>query len=354
MLPDKSFNGSILVAKNGEIVYEKYCGLVDLRKTGSIASSTPIHIASAGKTLTAMAILQMAQENKLSLDDSLTKFFPGFPYPGITVKMLLNHRSGLPNYMYFISESKWDEKIYVTNNDVINQLYLLKPLANSPNTGFDYSNTNYVLLALIIERISGKTYPEYMRQRFFEPLQMKNTYVFILADTASATPSFNYDGSYWQNDFLEATYGDKNIYTTPRDLLKWQQALLSGRIINKELLDSAFTPYSFEKKTIHNYGLGWRLAIFPNNKKIVYHFGRWHGFNAAFAFLPDEEVSIIVFGNRFNRGIYNAVHDCYSLFGDYWEKQKIIDEDSDSTDNSIDTLSQKIAPHFLKTLSKKK
>ena len=334
LLRSRYFNGSILVAKNGVIVYEKYSGLIDLRKKDPITETTPLHIASTSKTLTAMAILQMVQEKKLSLSDTLGKFFPGFPYYGITVKMLLSHRSGLPNYLYFISANDLGGKKYITNKDVLDDLYTLQPKESfPPNTHFSYSNTNFVLLALIIEKISGETFPAYMKERFFQPLQMKNTYVFTIADSLTVTPSFYTNGRSWKNDFLEGTYGDKNVYTTPRDLLKWDEALNSGRIINKVLLDSAYTPYSLEKRSIHNYGLGWRLAIFPDGKKLIYHFGRWHGFNAALAFLPAEGVTIIILGNRFTYGIYNAAHRCVSLFGDYWQKQQNMEEELDSSEN---------------------
>jgi len=346
-LLDKGFNGGILIAKNGNVIFEKYSGLVDLRKKGdSITSTTPMHIASTSKTFTATAILRMVQENKLSLNDSLEKFFPGFPYHGITVRMLITHRSGLPNYLYFMSNNKWgmDEKgrwthQYATNQDVLKMMYDKRPdPTGSPDGRFTYCNTNFVLLAMIVEKISGMTFPDFMRQHFFEPLLMKNTFVFTLKDTLTATPSFTPNGTYWNYDFLDATYGDKNIYTTPQDLLKWDQALYSGQVIGQPLLDSAFAGYSFEKPSVHNYGMGWRLQLLPNGKKIVYHFGKWHGSNAAFARLMDEKATIIIIGNKFNRAIYNSAHICYDIFGDYLQ-QKVTDPDE------IDSLKTKfLAP----------
>jgi len=333
-----SFNGEILVAKKGTVVYEKYVGFADLRKkdlpegqAGLITSTTPMHIASTSKTFTAVALLQMVQENKLSLDDSLNQFFPGFPYPGITVKMLLNHRSGLPNYIYFVSNSKWDQNNTVTNKDVLDILYNEKPNKSfTAGTRFSYSNTNYVLLALIIEKLSGQPFPQYMKQKIFDPLHMDHTFVFTPDDSLIATPSFNYDGRYWQNDFLEGTYGDKNVYSTSRDLLKWDQALYTEKIINRSLLDAAFKPYSNERPSLHNYGLGWRLLDYPNGKKIIYHFGRWHGFNAAFARLIEDSATIIILGNRFNRNIYNTAHEAYNIFGEY-SRNNESDEETDST-----------------------
>lgn len=348
------FNGSILVAKEGAVIYENYVGRTDLRKTDSINASTSLHVASTSKPFTAAAILRMAQEQKLSLDDSLEKFFPHFPYPGITIKMLLNHRSGLPNYLYFMSNNKWGilpngkwNRQYASNGDVIKMMYEKKPnRTGSPGSRFNYCNTNYLLLATIIEKISGMPFPEYMKQHFFIPLQMNDTYVFTLKDTLTATPTFTNDGTHWQYDFLDATYGDKNLYTTPRDLLKWDQSLYTDQVLEKEWLDSAFTPYSFEKPSIHNYGLGWRLQLLPNGKKVVYHFGKWHGSNAAFTRLMDEKVTIIILGNRFTRTVYGAAHLCYDIFGDY-QQRKV--PDSDEIDSVKTTL---LNPPVKKTKTK--
>ncbi len=348
-LLNKGFNGGILIARNGATIYEKYQGLADLRKKSPLTDSTSLHIASTSKPFTAIAVLRMVEEGKLSLNDTITKFFPGLPYPGITVKMLLDHRSGLPNYLYFLSDGDWDKKKYAVNEDVLNFLITKKPdKSSSPDRRFSYCNTNYVLLALIIEKISGISFPDYMQQKFFGPLQMTHSYVFSLKDTTTATPSFTNNGTFWEFDFLDGTYGDKNIYTTPRDILKWDQALYTEQVIRKALLDSAFSGYSFEKPSIHNYGLGWRLQFLSNGKKIVYHFGKWHGFNAAFARLMDEKVTIIILGNKFSRSIYNAAHLCYDIFGDYQQRRVNEEEESDSA--SID---KKVALPELKNKKKR-
>jgi CubicO group peptidase (beta-lactamase class C family) len=325
----EGFNGSILVAKDGFPLYEKYVGFADLRKKDLLTDSTPMHIASTSKTFTAVAILRMVQENKLSLSDSIQKFFPGLPYPGITVKMLLSHRSGLPNYLYFMDKSKnWDKSRYATNNDMLQMLYKEKPAAYyKPGTHFGYCNTNFVLLSMIVEKIAGQPFPQYMQEHLFGPLQMTHTFIFTLADSARATHSFNYNRSVWDNDFLECTYGDKNVYSTPRDLLKWDQALYTEQVLNKAMKDSAFTPYSLEHPSVHNYGLGFRMLLLPNGKKVIYHFGRWHGFNSAFARLTDEKATIIILGNKFNRNIYTTAHKAYDIFGDYGQDRKNDEED---------------------------
>jgi len=333
----KGFNGSILIAQNDTVIYEKYHGKINLNKNDSINEHTAFQIASAGKTLTAVAVLQLIQEGKLTLEDSLQKFFPGFPYAGITVRMLLSHHSGLPNYLYFIDDSTWDKTSNLTNQDVLNILYAKHPVPDfSPGARFLYSNTNFVLLALIIEKISGKKFPAYMKERFFDPLQMTDTYVFTPADSAKAIYSFNYNNRLWQNDIFDWTYGDKNIYSTPRDLFKWSHALFSGQLINHSLMDSAFSPQisgsqkspkTFSPK--HYYGLGFRLMYTPDGKKVIYHFGRWHGFNAAFARLEDEKVTIIILGNRFSKMIYYAAWKSYNLFGDYFKEQEHEEDDTE-------------------------
>ncbi len=350
------FNGGILIAKNGSVIYEKYNGRTDLRKKDSLDAGTPLHIASVSKTFTAIAALRLVQEKKLSLSDTLNTFFPGFPYPGITVKMLLNHRSGLPNYLYFMSNYKWGilpnkkwNRQLAKNDDVVKMMYERRPdkVAN-PDKRFNYCNTNYLLLALIIEKITGREFPDYMQEKFFGPLGMKNTYVFRLKDTLSAAPSFTGRNVYWEYDFLDATYGDKNIYSTPQDLLKWDQALYTYQVLDSALLEAAFTPYSFEKSGTQNYGLGWRLQLLPNGKKIIYHFGKWHGFNAVFGRLTDEKATVIILGNKFNRNIYRYGRMSYDIFGDYMQNNTGDEEDSEVPD----TGKEKAAVTEKKTKSK--
>lgn len=319
LLRRKHFSGSILVAKNGTIVYERYVGYRDRRVKDSITAYTPLQIASTGKTFTGGAVLKLVQEGKLNLNDDISKFFPGFPYPGITVKLLLNHRSGLPNYLYYLDKGgKWDKKVYLTNYDVLQTLMTLQPPKTAnPDRRFQYCNTNYVLLALIVEKVSGLPFPEYMKTNFFTPLKMDNTFVVTLSDTLQRNMSYNASGRVWAMDYTDGPYGDKNIYSTPRDLLKWDQSLYDHTILSQQILDSAFTAYSNERPSMHNYGLGFRLLTLKNAKKVVYHNGHWHGFNSAFARLPDEKATIIILGNKYNSRIYTTARKLYNIFGDY-------------------------------------
>jgi CubicO group peptidase (beta-lactamase class C family) len=186
-----------------------------------------------------------------------------------------------------------------------------------------------------IEKVTGESFPAYMKKEFFTPLQMTNTFVYANQDTLTPTPSFEWTGRFWDPDPFDCTYGDKNIYTTAEDLLKWDQALNSGQLFKKETLDSAYTPLSNERRSIHNYGLGWRMMIFPNGKKFVYHNGRWHGSNAVFVRFPDENATMIIIGNKYNSSIYNSARKAYNLFGSYTPDSNNKSEEADDTENSV-------------------
>ena len=145
---------------------------------------------------------------------------------------------------------------------------------------------------------------------------MKDTYVFSPEDMSRALPSFEWNNRKYPYEFLDMVYGDKNIYSTVRDMLKWDQALYPGKLFQKATLDSAFSPYSFEKEGKKNYGLGWRMTFLDNGKKLLFHNGWWHGNNTVFIRLPDEEATIIVLSNKYNRRVYSSRMLC-NLFGDY-------------------------------------
>ena len=313
------FNGGMLVAKNGNIVFEAYNGNGHLKGHDVIDSLTPFHIASVSKTFTAMAVLKLWQDGKLNIDDEFSKYFPQFNYPGVTIRSLLSHRSGLPNYLYFMESLGWDKSKLVQNQDVLDYLVTRKAsLTNisSPNTHFTYCNTNFALLALLVEKVTGEKFPDFLQQTFFTPLQMKHTFIFNTLDTSKVNPSYDWRGRLIPLNFLDGVYGDKNVYTTPRDLLTWDRALTSGLIFTPQTLQQAYAPYSNEKSGIKNYGLGWRMNIYPNGKKTIYHNGWWHGNNAAFIRLLQDSATIIVVDNKYNRNTYHA-KDLANLFDDY-------------------------------------
>jgi CubicO group peptidase (beta-lactamase class C family) len=314
-------NGSILVARKGQVLYEKYAGFANPRRPeDSITANTPFHLASVSKTFTGMAVLKLWEQGKLNIDDPVSNYLPNFPCAGVTVKMLLNHRSGIPKYDHYMGSLGWNRRKIMNNQDVLDFLIAnrKKIPVGRPDRGFSYSNTNYALLALIIEKVSGQFYGDYLKHTFFDSLGMRDSYVFTRADSARSLPSFYYSGRPYAFDYLDMVYGDKNIYSTVRDLLKWDQALHNG-LFKQSTLDAAYSPYSFEKPGTHNYGLGWRMYVLKNGKKLVYHNGWWHGNRTAFYRLLDEDVTIIALCNNDAKSIY-TVKEMADYFGDYMQR----------------------------------
>ena len=340
MLDGSGFNGGMIVAKGGNIIFEKYKGFVNIDGKDSINASTSLHIASVSKTFTAMAVLKLQELGKLNIDDSVTHFFPDFNYPGVTVKTLLNHRSGLPNYLYFMEDAGWNKDSVIENKDVLKWLVfkkgMLKNIA-SPNKRFTYCNTNFALLALIIEKVSGKTYPQFMQENIFDPLGMKNTFVHFKGDNKIRSKSFDWRGREIPDNFLDDVYGDKNIYSTPRDLLIWDRALSDTVFLTAKSLELAYTPYSNEKPGIKNYGLGWRMNNYEDGKKIIFHNGWWHGNNAAFIRVLKDDATIILISNRYARAVYKA-KNLVNIFDRYFET------DTEDVENAVPATTPEVLP----------
>ena len=317
---DNGFNGAILMAKNGVILFEKYKGFSNLRTKDTINEHTPFHLASISKTFTGMAVLQLWEQNRLSLQDSVQKYFPQFPYHNITIKNLLSHRSGLPNYLYFM-DSLMPKNHRCTNQEVLEAMIVHKPAIHSlPGTRFEYCNTNFMLLAMIVESVTKQPFPQYMKQNIFEPLGMHDTYIFSITDTLHYIPTWSVTRPFPMDQY-DCTYGDKNVYSTVRDLFAYDKALYQHTFLKKSTLDSAFTPYSLEHRSMHNYGLAWRLFI-NNGDTVVYHNGKWHGTNTSFIRLVQDTATIIVLGNKENRNIYRA-KDMEVIFNGKHEMDKL-------------------------------
>jgi CubicO group peptidase (beta-lactamase class C family) len=307
-LQNQNFEGEIIVAKNGNIVFQqKVERKKTLKENSNVIKSN--HIASVSKTFTAMAIIRLCEEKKIALDQSFQQYFPDFNYPGVTIRSLLNHRSGLPNYIYFMEELGWNKKVFIRNNDVLRWMIEKKrDIKNieKPNRRFNYCNTNYVLLALLIEKLSGESYPTYLKRTLFDPLNMEHTFVYTDKDSLRTNLSYNWKGQEEAFTYLDKTFGDKNIFSTASDLLKWDRLLRTNAYINQALLQQAYMPYSNEHKGTRNYGLGWRMILTDEETPIIYHNGWWHGSNVVFIRLLKEDATIIVIGNRYNRSIYKA------------------------------------------------
>ena len=314
-----SFNGSVLISYKGTPIFERYYGYKNHQTLEKITPFSTFQIASTSKTFTSGAILMLLQQNLLSLDDTIQKFFPAFPYNGISIRMLMNHRSGLPNYLNF-SEDHWkNKKLFMTNRDVFDMMIRYKPKAMyKPDTHFMYNNTNFILLALIVEKVSGIPFCDFIQQQIFIPLGMSDSWVFDpLSVRSSATKG--YSGSHWREDeiiYSDGVLGDKGIYSTVRDMYKWDQALYAGKFIRPEILGQAFTPQSFEKQGNKNYGLGWRISDQPDGSRLIYHNGWWHSYNTVFNRKISDKTSVIILSNHFSNSIYKIQQVWDILYGE--------------------------------------
>ena len=341
ILLKNGFNGSILVAKNGEIVFEDYRGVFNFKTKEPITETSPFHLASISKTFTAMAVLHLYDQGKIKLDDPVSKYVDNFPYANVTIENLLTHRSGLANYVHFMDgtnvlvtthRNKKGRLVRTTrvisrdvacskllsNADVVKYMndHHIAP-ENRPNRAFRYCNTNFILLAMVVEKITGMYFPDYMKDSLFTPLGMTHSFIFNIKDVANYVPSYLHNNSPCPLEKFDCIYGDKNVYSTARDLLLWDKALYAGTFVSKETLEMAFKPYSKESRSIHNYGLGWRLLVKPD-ETIVYHNGWWHGNNTVFTRLIKDTATLIVLGNKFNRSIYKSkeITGVFSLSAD--------------------------------------
>ncbi len=329
----QGFNGAVLIAQKGVILYQNVFGYANLKSKDSLSISSSFQLASISKTFTGVAVLLLAQDEKLQLGDSIQKFIPSFPYQGITIEHLLSHRSGLPNYLYCFEDKRKRNVSQPSNDTVLKWFSEANPLpavTNSPGRNFSYNNTNYIVLASIIEKASGMSYNNFIRTRMFDPLGMTHSYIDTLVnEKVKYYPTHGHQGNKRRaREFFDGVYGDKGIFSSVGDMERWYFALHSGCLLNKHWLKEAFTPRSFERKSRHNYGLGFRLMT--DREKMtdvhyVYHGGWWAGYSTMFWMDMDADIVIIVLGNRKNASVY----DIKSVLS-------ILEENKDTELGSID------------------
>src|ERR1051326_4490252 len=194
------FNGCVLVARKGKILYKKAMGFAEHEHQRLLDINSSFQLASASKTFTATAILMLMEKGKLNLDDDVKKFIPHFPYEGVTIKMLLCHRSGLPNYMYFAEKYFTDPDSPVSNADIVKCMITNVPDAYfPPGKKFEYCNTNYCLLSYLVERISGQPFPQFMKENIFDPLGMEHSWIPDgKNDSARSERTQGYMGTRWE------------------------------------------------------------------------------------------------------------------------------------------------------------
>lgn len=316
------FNGNVLIVQKGQILYQNSFGFAHLKEKDSLSSQSRFQLASLSKPFTAVAILKLVQEGKVSLDDSVQRFFPDFPYHGVKIDMLLSHRSGLPNYIYSFPDSIRHGKKYPDNLTVMDWYARVLPTPtpyNRPGRSFNYCNTNYCVLAAIVEKVTGEAFGNYLHNTIFAPLGMTNS--FLVTDTSAAATKFRTIGHQYgrkvDKDYYDDVVGDKGLFSTTLDIYRFYNGLTKGLLLDKKLLSEAFKPRSFEREGIRNYGYGFRMHInHDHSTRFLYHGGWWKGYNTMLWVCPEDEAVIIVLGNSYNRSTYDLKELLQVIHGD--------------------------------------
>ncbi len=286
------FNGSVLVSVNEKIVYEKAYGRSDFDNNIAFSISTPCYLASVSKQFTAAGILILAQKNLITLDDHIDKYFPGFPEgESITIRQLLNHTSGIVNY-----EELGIDNPGLTNQKVYDNLVQHKALQFHPGEKYEYSNSGYVLSAIIIEKVSKMSYAGFMKKYVFDPLKLNNTFVYDKSANDQTPIAKAYSKFGDQSDAIGSTTGDGGICSTVEDLFKWDKALYTSDLVSQSLLAQAFNPAILNNGTKSPYGLGWMIKN-DSSTKIVYHTGGSGGFRTYIERDLDHHNAIIILTN---------------------------------------------------------
>ncbi|MBI9033633.1 MAG: beta-lactamase family protein [Bacteroidales bacterium] len=296
------FRGGLLVGYKGIQVYNNVYGKADYHDKIAINRQMPFQLASVSKQFTAVSIMMLAERGLIDYKSKVNEYIPEFPYPRISIKQLLNHTSGLPNYMWLL-EHKWENADRnPTNEDVIELLAKYQTsLYFTPGRKYDYSNTGYAVLASVVERISGKAFPDFVQENIFIPLAMENSFIYTsdpnrdLSDIVRGH-YHRYRRFYRIGESVhDGVYGDKGVYSTAADLFKWDQALYDGSLLTENTLEQAFTKVKVRRRE-YPYGFGFRLKE-VDGKKVVYHTGLWEGFRTNLMRYIEDKNTIIVLNN---------------------------------------------------------
>jgi CubicO group peptidase (beta-lactamase class C family) len=315
-----------VLIRDGRIEYRKTFGFADLAARTPINSDTQFLLASLTKQFTAMAILILVERQQLRLDDSLSKFCPEFPGYArtITIRHLLNHTAGFTQYQellvgtidaesYFRSSKSPPAAHEFTAAEALQALSRQEKLRFPPGDRFEYSDSAYVVLAQIIERITGKRYAEFLKETIFDPLGMNDT--MVVDERKQKVPrmalSYAMRDGHWRDVTYSpenSIYGEDGIYSTVNDLYKWDQALYTERLVSRATLETAFTPgLNNERKEIStdllalpsSYGFGWVISTVQGEKDVE-HPGGWAGYATYILRVPSRRVTAIVLTNASN------------------------------------------------------
>jgi len=303
-----TFNGTALFAEKGRIVFEKSFGVRDLRtRKGEIFNNDVYQLSSVSKMFTAEAIMILKSRGLIDYDVDITTYIPEFPYEGITTRMLMTHRSGLSRYET-LADNHWpDKKKPFTNDDMIAYFVKYKPNPYfKPDNGFHYCNVNYALLASIVERVSGKTFVNFMREDIFDVLGMNDSYIYDMPkDTTVSLYLPNCIQGYYigrrkprqaQNEYLNGVKGDKIMFSNVEDMYRFKVAIDYGLLVPDTIQDEAFKPGSPKySKRKDNYGFGWRIS--RKHPGCYYHYGWWKGYRSFFMFDKVNDRTLIVLTN---------------------------------------------------------
>jgi CubicO group peptidase (beta-lactamase class C family) len=315
----KVFSGAILIARHGKILLSKGYGMANYELDVANTPKTRFHLASVSKTFTAAAIMLLAERGLLSTSDPLTKYIPDYPNGDkITVHHLLVHTSGIPNVNNFPEYNDWS-RFAQTPTSLIDK-FKNRPLNFQPGARYDYSNSNYNVLAFIIEKVSGKSYGDFLRENIFEPLGMNDTAhdgnanLLIKQVAAGYTPA-GFDG-FEKTPYLDWTIktGNGSLYSTVEDLYKWDRALYTEKLLKKGTVDKIFTAH-----VDNSVGYGWFISR-RLNRKCLRMSGRSPGFQCEIQRYVDDDTCVIVLGNNYSGAASFMINDIAAIaFGEPYE-----------------------------------
>ncbi len=337
----RGFNGNVLVAKHGKIIYEKAIGWADYLHRDSLKINSEFELASVTKTMTSTAILMLMEQGKLKLDDNVKKFFPDFPYDGVTIRLLLTHRSGMMNYVYFTDDlyraNHWNQKKGISNVDEMALIAKYKPHPfNQPDKRFLYNNSNFMVLGSIIEKVTGQSYADFMMAHIFKPSGMEHTHVYSKAVYDKIPVDVvGHDRGQWKysvaQNFLDGPVGDKGIYSTVGDLYLFDRSLRAGRLLKQATMDSAYVPRNPMIHGHFSYGYGWRIFQAPG-QQVIYHTGWWHGFRHIYLRDIKDDITIVLLTNLSN-GSLLKLDDLFKVTGMPLVRKSAYNGNGDTSDD---------------------
>jgi len=312
---DGTFNGNVLIAEKGKVIYQKSFGYSDIKAKEKLTSKSVFELASVSKQFTAMGIVLLQKQGKLSYDDPITKFLPELSmYNDITIKNLLVHTGGLPDYMELMGQEENHEG-FATNQTIIDLFVKKKPpVLFKPGEKHEYSNTGYAILASIIEKASGKSFGDYLQENIFKPLKMNDTRVYrrwfkpekvkdvtkgyIYSDIVKGFVTPDEISKDYYSIYLDGIVGDGMVNSTTSDLLLWDQALYTDKLVNKQDKDLIFSSYPTQSGKATRYGFGWGISSSDVYGKVVSHSGGWSGYVTYIARYLDKGYTIIMLQNE--------------------------------------------------------